>query len=136
MKNGKLCVEYQGQRDLAAFCHQDIVGAAGGLIVHAFDPYAARRQWRSQAWVYETLARASAENDDIRCNGVDLFEMFDCQGVEGIHRPRCRGNFGQYDEAVVEREQIDFNPVFIISGNSLILLGACVVKLHDGMGRI
>ena len=127
--------EYQCQRNLAAFGHQDIVGAAGGLIIHAFDAYASRGQGRRQARVYETLAWAGAEYDDIRRDCIDLFKMLGRQGVEGAHRPRSRADFGQDYQAIVVRDQVDFNPVFIVRGNSLILLGKGAVQLHDGMGR-
>ena len=59
-------VDDQGQRDLAAFAHQDVVGAAGGLAVHAFDADAARRQAGDQARMDEALALAGAEDDHVR----------------------------------------------------------------------
>jgi len=126
----------QRQRNLAAFRHQDIVGTACGLIVHAFDADAARCQRCGQARMNEALACTRTENDDIRRDCIDLFEMRGSQSIERCDRPRDRCHLGQDKQAVLERDQIDFNPGFIVSGNGLVLLGSGAVKLHDGRGRI
>jgi hypothetical protein len=128
------CFKYQSQRDLATLCHQNVICATGGLIVHAFHAYAARRQRGSQAWMDEALARAGAEDDDIRCNRIDLLEMFGRQRIEGCYRPGRGSDFRQNYQAVVERKQIDLDPILIVRGDSLVLLGTGGVKLHEGVG--
>jgi hypothetical protein len=83
--------EDQGQRDLAAFAHQHVIGAAGGAVVHAFHADVPARQAGDQAWVHEALARAGAEDDDVRrilrqfieVGGGELVESVTFQGRGG-----------------------------------------------------
>lgn len=68
-------VEDQGKCDLPAFRHQNVIGAAGGLVIHAFDTYTAFSQRRDQPRMDETLFRTGAKNHDIRGRGVDLLKV-------------------------------------------------------------
>jgi hypothetical protein len=65
----------QCQGDFAPLRHQDIVGSACRLIVHAFDADAAAGEGGNQLWMNETLPLSGAEYYDIRAGRIDLLEM-------------------------------------------------------------
>ena len=129
----RVVFEDECKDDLAPFRHQDVVGAAGGLAVHAFDPDAARGECGDQPGVDETLSCACAEDDDIGRSCVDLREVIRIQVIERTWGPCDGRDFGQYDEAVGKVYRVDLNPGMVVGGDSLVMLGGGGVELHDAI---
>ncbi|MCY1310125.1 hypothetical protein D3C81_2056910 [compost metagenome] len=88
--------------------------------------------------MHEALALARAEDDHVGCVGQDLREMRLVQLLETVHFPRPWRCFRHDDQAVVVRLGIDLDAVFVIAGDSLVLLGAAGVEFHGdiGAGRV
>jgi len=124
------------QRYFSAFRHQDVIGPASGLIVHAFHADTACSQGGRQLGMHETLALPGAENDDVRLGRIDLLEMRRGQLVERRHWPGYRGCFRQDKQTMVETGGIDFDAVVVIGGDGLVLLGFCGMELHGAQCRI
>lgn len=110
-------LDNQGRRHMPAFCHQDIIGAAGGCRSHAFDTDSGFYKLMADARVQESMRTAGAEQDDFRLEGNELAEMFGSQAVETLYIPVLNQDGRQHDNAAAVFCMIDFYPVVTIAGN-------------------
>lgn len=117
----------QRQCNLATFGHQDIVGAACRLIIHAFDADTPGGKRGYQLGMNKTLSCSSTENDDIRHGGIDLVDMRHCKCIERLDRPINRRNFRQHDQALRKVPGIDIDAGIVVTSDCLILLSGCGV---------
>ena len=129
----RVVLENEREDDFAAFRHQDVVGATGGLAVHAFDADAARGEYTDQLGMDKALPCACAEDDDIGRSRADLREVIRGQVIERARWPCDGGDFGQHDEAAGKAYRIDLNSGLVVGGNSLVMLGGGGVELHDAI---
>lgn len=132
-KRLRLSFEDEGKHDFAAFRHEDVVGAAGGLAVHAFDADAACGKGADQSWMYKSLPDTRAEYDYVRRCRVDLCKMIGVQIVEGSRWPHDWRYFGKNYQAVGKTYGIDLDPCFVIGRDSLVVLGGGGMELHDAI---
>ena len=78
----------------------------------------------------EPLARAGAQDHDVRHGCIDLRKVLGSQLLEIGDRPGGWRHFRQYQQAVVKAPGIDFDPAIVVGGDCLILLGGGGMQLH------
>ena len=128
---GTIALEDEREDDLAAFAHQDVVRAAGGLAVHAFDTDAAGGKCADQLWMDKALPGPRAKDDDIGRRIGDLREMIRGQLVKSARWPDGRCDFRQNDQAMRKAYRIDFDAAIVVGRDSLVMLGGGGMELHD-----
>lgn len=118
------------QRDFAPLGHQDVVGTAGRLVVHAFDADPAAQQACEQSRRGKALFVAGAQDQQVGSHRFDCRKILSLQCIEIGHRPGRGRLLRQHHQAMVIAGRIDLHPVPFIAGDRLVLLGCGRMQLH------
>ncbi|SCU75720.1 hypothetical protein CNECB9_2480019 [Cupriavidus necator] len=129
-RSGGLGFEQQHRRHLAAFRHQDVVGAAGGLQIHGVHPDMAARQRRGQARVREAQPRAGAEQHHFGAEFHQLLEMRGLQVFEAADRPGPDFALGHDQDRVGVTDEVDLDVARPVGRDGIERLGLVGVEFH------
>lgn len=108
----------------AAFCNQDIVGAAGRRGGHALYTNTDVNQRTVQARVREALRRSGPKQQHIRPEGKKIGKVLFAQFVEADHIPVAVNLLRQHHDALFMAFSIDHDMIFAARGELF-----CVARL-------
>ena len=79
------------------------------------------------------LLPARAQNDEVGLGSRQCLEISGSQGFERRHRPWAGCQLGKHDQTMAKALCVDLDPVFLVTRDSLILLGLSGMQLHSAM---